>query len=152
MCFLGISCNSSEAHFVPWNMFPWVKKIHPQMFIAPNDSRSFHRFTIGEEGLSSFAANDPSEGRSSSTLTVTLNRLFLTSRPWQVAQSSSKIPLPILGSPAGTTTSGSLIPFLALGGISDKIISCEGKLCSFHQIFDKKNPIHNPHKKRNISQ
>ena len=126
------------------------------MLVAPGDSRSFHGFTIGEESLSRFAADDPSEGRSSSTLTVTLNRLFLTSRPWQVAQSSSKIPLPILGSPAGTTTSGSLIPFLALGGISNKIIVGESKFCliKFHQIPNqsKSNPPINHPKNREIAE
>lgn len=144
MCLFGFSWDSSETHLVAGNMFSGVKKIHPQMLVAPGDSRSFHGFTIGEESLSRFAAYDPSEGRSSSTLTVTLNRLFLTSRPWQVAQSSSKIPLPILGSPAGTTTSGSLIPFLALGGISNKIIVGESNFCliKFHQISNqsKSNP------------
>lgn len=52
---------------------------------------------------------------------------------WQVAQSSSKIALPPLASPAGTVTSGSLIYFFFFPPINKQYINSQFQVL---QILD----------------
>ena len=101
-------------------MLARVGKVHPKMLITPGNSRSLHGFAIREESLSGLSSDHSAQRRRTCSFAVSLHQTSSTSRPWQLAQSSSKIPFPILGSPAGTTTSGSLIPPFFLGGIRIK--------------------------------
>jgi hypothetical protein len=111
MASFSLTSNTAEGHFVSRNVLSGIGQIRVQMLLSPIDSGSLHGLTVREQSLSSLSADYTAQRGSSSTFSVTLSHIKLTSKPWQLAHCSSKIPFPILVSPAGTTTSGSFTYF-----------------------------------------
>ena len=95
------------------------------MLLRPHDPRTLHRLAVAEGSLPRLPTDNSTEGRGSCALAVALDKIIVTSRPWQTPHCYSKMLLPTLGSPTGIVTSGSLIVLAFLGGIQNKIITGE---------------------------
>ena len=110
MWFWGLISNTCKWHFISWDIFSWVGDVHPKMFLGPGNSWTFHGFAITKSSCSCLTTNNTIERRSCCTFTITLHINQCTSIAWQTLHWSSKIPFPMLASPGGTVTSGSLNP------------------------------------------
>lgn len=131
-CWIWQTC---EGHFGSRDKLAWIEKELEEILLSPLEPSCLHGFAVWEQSLSCNSADHSSQGRGSSSLTISLSSHRSTSIPWQPAHWSSKMPFPITGSPGGTTTSGSLTSFFFFPAISKINYKCG----SFFQLKSTAN-------------